>query len=362
MDEKGVMKGIGDNTKVIISKAEAKASLIQPGNREWVSIIECIGANGYVLPPFVIFEGQRIQQAWIDASIDPQTVIQVSPNGWTDNTIALRWLEHFDHHTATRAVGRKRLLILDGHASHVNYPFVEYCSQHGIIPLCLPPHSTHLLQPLDVGIFSPLAKAYKRGVQRSAIYGAVRINNLDFLREYQQARGTIPRNIPSAFRGCGLIPLDPTRVLEKVRPKTPPYASITDEHGRTVNLPVSPDLATKINTMVAELIEVCPTPAKATVGRMKDLALTALADSSVLQKLNKDLVNHHRQVRQKRTRKYYGEARVLTVEEMQVQAAARKEVERTEMEAKARRMALRGVIGFAKAVYKELHMGPDVFD
>jgi DDE superfamily endonuclease len=33
----------------------------------------------------------------------------------------------------------------------VSIPFIEYCEQHHIIPLCLPPHSTHVLQPLDVG-------------------------------------------------------------------------------------------------------------------------------------------------------------------------------------------------------------------
>jgi hypothetical protein len=44
-----------------------------------------------------------------------------------------------------------QLLILDGHTSHVSLSFIEYCEQQYIIPLCLPPHSTHILRPLDVG-------------------------------------------------------------------------------------------------------------------------------------------------------------------------------------------------------------------
>src|SRR5580704_14902780 len=44
-----------------------------------------------------------------------------------------------------------QLLILDGHTSHVSLSFIEYCEQQYIIPLCLPPQSTHTLQPLDVG-------------------------------------------------------------------------------------------------------------------------------------------------------------------------------------------------------------------
>jgi hypothetical protein len=63
IDKKGFMKRIINNLiKVIILRHEAKSFSIQPGNRDWVSVIKCISINGYVLPPFVIFEGQRIQQ------------------------------------------------------------------------------------------------------------------------------------------------------------------------------------------------------------------------------------------------------------------------------------------------------------
>src|SRR6202165_445598 len=54
LDEKGVMKGIGENQVVIITRDSKEATSAQPGNREWVTIIECIGGSGYVLAPFVI--------------------------------------------------------------------------------------------------------------------------------------------------------------------------------------------------------------------------------------------------------------------------------------------------------------------
>src|SRR5271170_1385657 len=43
-----------------------------------------------------------------------------------------------------------RLLILDGHGSHVTGEFLGYCIQHKIVLLVLPPHTSHLTQPLDV--------------------------------------------------------------------------------------------------------------------------------------------------------------------------------------------------------------------
>ncbi len=74
MDEKGFMKGIGDDAKVIIPVGEENFFCIQPGNREWVSVIKGIGINGYSLPSFVIFQGQRIQQSWINAQMDDRMV------------------------------------------------------------------------------------------------------------------------------------------------------------------------------------------------------------------------------------------------------------------------------------------------
>ena len=50
MDEKGFMKGIGDNVKVLVPVTEEEVFSIQPGNKEWVSAIECIGTNGYTNP------------------------------------------------------------------------------------------------------------------------------------------------------------------------------------------------------------------------------------------------------------------------------------------------------------------------
>ena len=124
-----------------------------------------------------------------------------------------------------------RLLLLDGHASHVSIDFVRYCQDHKIIPLCLPPHLTHYLQPLDVGIFSALAGAYRTLVSQGAIFGAQRIDNCQFLRYYEQARKTIASNISGAWKGAGLIPFNPDKVLQPLRPTTPPTASLTDGAG-----------------------------------------------------------------------------------------------------------------------------------
>jgi len=62
--------------------------------------------------------------------------------------------------TEKRRKGAYQLLVLDGHGSHLTPQFDEICTQTNIIPICMPAHSSHLLQPLDVSVFAPLKRGY----------------------------------------------------------------------------------------------------------------------------------------------------------------------------------------------------------
>jgi hypothetical protein len=150
---------------VIVTRGERyrRPKKVQPRNREWVTVIQAINAEGWAVQPFIVFAGQNHLSNWYQESNLPgDWVITTTPNGWTDNQTGLDWLKHFDRCTANRSVGSYRLLILDGHESHQSFNFERYCKDNKIIPLYMPPHSSHLLQPLDVGCFGPLKKAYGR--------------------------------------------------------------------------------------------------------------------------------------------------------------------------------------------------------
>lgn len=71
---------------------------------------------------------------------------------------------------------------MDGHVSHVTWEFFDFCLAHKIVPFCLPPHSTHLLQPLDVGLFSPLQRHYSNMLDKHMESGDLGINKGQFLR------------------------------------------------------------------------------------------------------------------------------------------------------------------------------------
>ena len=75
--------------------------------------------------------------------------------------------------------------------------------------------------------------------------------------------------------------------------------------------------------------------------------------------MNQGLVQKQQQARQKKTKKYFGVARVLTVEEALKRQEERRAKEEHVMHEKERSAALRGKVGFAKAVWKELYMDFD---
>ena len=155
-DETGYAMGLVATAKVVTSaEMTGKPFLIQPGNREWVTSIECINASGWALPPF---KGKIHIEGWYqDEALPHDWRIEVSPNGWTTDEIGLQWLQNlFIPATNGCTAGDYCLLVLDGHGSHLTPQFDKVWSENNIIPICMPPHSSHLLQSLNVGCFSPL--------------------------------------------------------------------------------------------------------------------------------------------------------------------------------------------------------------
>ncbi|RYC77643.1 hypothetical protein BFJ63_vAg19483 [Fusarium oxysporum f. sp. narcissi] len=219
-DEVGFMMGVIANGMVVTgTERRARPKLVQPGSREWVTVIQAINAEGWAIPPFIIGAGQYHLANWYrDSNLPDEWAIATSPNGWTDNELGLEWLKHFDRYTKTRSVGRYRLLIVDGHESHHSLEFEEYCQANKIVTLFMPPHSSHLLQPLDVGYFSLLKRAYGREIEHLMRCSITHVSKTEFFPAFYAAfQATMTeKNIMAAFRGAGIIPLDPESVISKL--------------------------------------------------------------------------------------------------------------------------------------------------
>ena len=101
-DETSSQLGVVGTAKVVTGSDRAsRRRTTQPGNQEWVTVIETISALGFAIPPLIIFKEVVYQAAWYDDRILPQDwAIDIINNGWTTNEIGLKWLkEVFNKHT-----------------------------------------------------------------------------------------------------------------------------------------------------------------------------------------------------------------------------------------------------------------------
>jgi hypothetical protein len=314
-DETGFAMGLISAQKVV-TRAEyySRRSILQPGNREWVTAIEAICADGYSLPPCVIFAGKVYIAGWFESNLPSDWRIEVSNNGWTTDEIGLRWLQkHFIPHTNSRVRGRYRLLILDGHGSHLTPQFDRICAENNIIPLCMPAHSSHLLQPLDVGCFAPLKRAYGRFVSDLARCGYNHIDKLDFLADYPRARAEAFKlqTIQTSFAATGITPFEPERVLSKLNislhTPTPPGSRPSSRSSQfTPKTPRTVIQLQKQASMLKDLLKQRstspPSPSKTMLDQIIKGHCIALHNTALLAQENADLRRANEKKRQKRTR------------------------------------------------------------
>jgi hypothetical protein len=152
MDEKGFMRGILGRSKRIFSKEAYKRkrvrSSLQDGEREWATVLATVYTDGSALPPGIIFKaaGPAIQSSWVE-SIDPRkhsVHFTTSSTGWTNDDVGLAWLEQvFDRYTKKKARRKYRLLIIDGHGSHVTMDFIRYCDDNKILLMIFPTFNSY---------------------------------------------------------------------------------------------------------------------------------------------------------------------------------------------------------------------------
>ncbi|GBM45752.1 hypothetical protein AVEN_23196-1 [Araneus ventricosus] len=88
-----------------------------------------------------------------------ETLPLISDTGYMNSHLFIDCLKHFVKHSKSSAEDLV-LLIADNHTSHCSLPAVSSCRENHITFLTLPPHTSHVLQPLDKCFFVPLKALY----------------------------------------------------------------------------------------------------------------------------------------------------------------------------------------------------------
>jgi len=177
MHEKGFLLGQAPKVNAICHRGGVNPLYTPDGNLKMVTVIECIAADGRVIPSMYIYKGSR---HLLQCPAGMQEILQAtsawSTKGWTDNELELELVEQkFEQYTIKMIVpcdwppvhadyysvkDKRYIEILDGHGSHLTWQFFDFCLKRNIHPICLPAHSTHIFQQLDVGLFGLLLCCY----------------------------------------------------------------------------------------------------------------------------------------------------------------------------------------------------------
>jgi hypothetical protein len=222
VDETGFALGTTLPSRVLIRGGDTMAFKKVSGRQEWITAIECIGASRVALPPLLIFKAKYTTTAWIPASTPENWKFSTSTSGWTSDNHAYEWLTTLFEPEMRRNDGKRRLLLLDGHGSHLTARFIAFCIDKSIDLVVLPPHTSHILQPLDVGIFSPLKRVLSAEIEKLFRLDTRRIPRVEWTEACITAinRAFIPRSIETSFRASGIYPLSPVTILSTLRMPT----------------------------------------------------------------------------------------------------------------------------------------------
>lgn len=206
VDEKGCRLTLHHQQTVVAQKGVKRVHLVAPEHAENVTVVACANAVGNVIPPMILFKGQRMKPTFEDG-LPPGSAVQMAPKGSMTTELFIQFLHHFAKFMQPPPV----LLILDGAASHLDFTIADVANSLGITLLCLPSNTTHELQPMDKSVFrsfehfwdEELLRYWERHPERT-------MNKERFSEVFTPVWGkcmTI-ENIVSGFRATGIWPFN----------------------------------------------------------------------------------------------------------------------------------------------------------
>ena len=227
MDEIGFLRGDIGTAKVVTARDGPKYH-IQPGDRDWMTVIECINVAKRRIPAMVVAKGKVFQNVWFDkdTGIPDDWVIAHSETGWSNDRLGYIWLtEVFDPYTKQHTKGVNRLLIMDGHSSHCSASFEAYARKTTFFCYGCPhiPRTfcNHWMLHASVRLRSIIVEGWSSWLEMA------RTTLDDFLSIYAAAHSQAlsNKNIESAFKSTGIFPFNPDEVLDGLGVINPPPPS-----------------------------------------------------------------------------------------------------------------------------------------
>jgi hypothetical protein len=349
MDETGVMLSMLGSLKVLVGRDDLRAYRGAGVKRTMVTSIECISADGRSLHPLIIWPAATLRSTWTTYPT-PGWHFACSQSGYTDSKISFDWLRLvFDPQTKIRAAGKPRLLICDGFGTHESLEILKYCFENNIILCRIPSHTSHKLQPCDVGPFGPLKTAYREQVERLYRGGANTVGKQHFTSLYSRAReqALTSRNIKAGWSKTGLYPFNPHRVLKDIQKPLAelrlPSSHVTNADPEVLRTPVTSEALAALHGLVDQDTQQLDSSSRHRLQKLANAAQKSFAECALLLDENRLLFeqNNESNCRKSVRSTKVGEANVMSYGDI-VKAQAKRDAKEAAAQERKRGAKRRG--------------------
>ena len=231
IDESGFQEYC-DSTEmhVIVPSSYLEDTIDIPVNRNTkrATFLGSIAADGSYLAPMIVVPRKTLEVEVLRFGLTSDKVLfRYQCNGFINTTIfedyiievLIPYLKSrkdqlgWEHHA---------VIILDNCSCHMSQKVADECENQNIILIFIPPHSSHLLQPLLIGIFG----IHKQAQSRIFLPRDLNVQSKQIIKMYSGFQSIAnPPNIISAFKSCGtcsyvengtlFLMIDPNQVREK---------------------------------------------------------------------------------------------------------------------------------------------------
>ncbi|KAJ8942921.1 hypothetical protein NQ314_009896 [Rhamnusium bicolor] len=196
--------------RIIAETGKKQVGQAVSGERgQLLTFVGIINATGNALPPAIIFPRVRYKDYFLNGAPTGSLGL-ASKSGWMTSPLFVDLLKHFQKIT-NASKENPTLILIDNHETHCSINAINYARNHGIHLLSFPPHTSHKLQPLDVGVYSSFKANCKTAFnnwmatnpgKQITIYDVPALSNIAFKNSF-----TI-KNITSGFKKTGLWPIN----------------------------------------------------------------------------------------------------------------------------------------------------------
>ncbi|WAQ98492.1 JERKL-like protein [Mya arenaria] len=222
-DETGF--SMGSNKSKVIGPARVSRVPHITAGKERLTVMYCGSASGQMMPPFFVFPEPKPRGYNPLTGSTEGSEIAYTKKGWMNTLSFSKFIDHFDKHAGTE---RLVTLLIDSVSSHIDISLFTEAKMKGIELYRIVPNVTHLMQPLDKGVFGPLKSKWHLTVRKHSRENPGRsITRENFAEKLTEAFLLFykPLTVINAFKSSGIYPVDSNAISSEALKPALTFAS-----------------------------------------------------------------------------------------------------------------------------------------